>query len=354
MTGISNRDEPLRPERNRRMASANRQTNTAPIRLRQNICQGSTNIMRTAADFRYRRVASQTRPSQAPIMPRREGGYARWKALRRSKATGSIPARLTSSISFSRSPAGAWQRSIELVAAAKGISPPRRARRHAAARSTMRCSGRLPRRHRRRRRRRDPADLSARPVDPARDIDRDDPQMALGERFDDRSRDALERARQPGAEDAVDGEGGAVECRWHQRLDRSLGRIPTAPRLSLAARHAPASRARPAPGPRQNRRRRCSPPTRQRADGAASGARPRRRRRDPPFPSVRCRQPHRRSSVDRPRPSASGSAGRGGANPPGKSSSARCEHVLAHGKPCGSPSLDAPPASRYLQRRWRV
>src|SRR6516225_1905008 len=76
-----------------------------------------------------------------------------------------------------------------------------------------------------------PANLSARAVDPARDIDRDDRQPALVERLYDRPRLTLDRAGQPGAEDAVDGEGGAVERRWRQRLRGpappcgSLGRV---------------------------------------------------------------------------------------------------------------------------------
>ena len=60
---------------------------------------------------------------------------------------------------------------------------------------------------------------------------------------------------------------------------------------------------------------------------AATAARWYRRPRDPPFPLARCRQPPRRSSADRPRPSAAVSTARDGANPPRKSSSATCGHV---------------------------
>ena len=66
----------------------------------------------------------------------------------------------------------------------------------------------------------DPANFAARPVDPARDIDRDDRQPAFGKRLDDRPRGPLDRARQPGAKDAIDDEGRAVERRRRQRLDR--------------------------------------------------------------------------------------------------------------------------------------
>src|SRR5215472_15280297 len=73
----------------------------------------------------------------------------------------------------------------------------------------------------RRRPRSDAADLAAGPVDPARDIDRDDRQLALVQRCDTCTRYALDRARQTGAEDAVEDEAGAVECRRRQRFDHA-------------------------------------------------------------------------------------------------------------------------------------
>src|SRR6516165_12071294 len=69
--------------------------------------------------------------------------------------------------------------------------------------------------------RRDAANFAAGPVDPARDIDRDDRQLALVQRCDTCTRYALDRARQTAAEDAVEDEAGAVECRWRQRFDRA-------------------------------------------------------------------------------------------------------------------------------------
>ena len=100
----------------------------------------------------------------------------------------------------------------------------------------------------------DPAHLAARPVDPARDIDRDHRQPALVERLDDRPRGPLDRARQPGAEDAVDDEGRTVERRRApaarpapgQRAAASAASPRNAARPAEQRHAAPASRARPA------------------------------------------------------------------------------------------------------------
>ena len=79
--------------------------------------------------------------------------------------------------------------------------------------------------------RRDPPHLAARPVDPARDVDRDNLQPPFADRLDDGVRDAFDRSRETRTKNAVDDESGALEHRRSQRLGsarparRSLRRI---------------------------------------------------------------------------------------------------------------------------------
>ncbi len=68
--------------------------------------------------------------------------------------------------------------------------------------------------------RRDPAHLAAGAVDAARDIDRNDRHLGRIEAGDHLARHALDRPRQPGAEQRVDDEAGALDRRRHQYLDR--------------------------------------------------------------------------------------------------------------------------------------
>ena len=92
--------------------------------------------------------------------------------------------------------------------------------------------------------RRDPPHLAGRPVDAARDVDRDNRQAPFADRLDDGACDAVDRPRETRAKNAVDDEPGAVERRRRQRLDtarparRSLRRVTAQPRGGAEQREA--------------------------------------------------------------------------------------------------------------------
>ena len=137
--------------------------------------------------------------------------------------------------------------------------------------------------------RRDPSNFAARPVDAARDVDRDDRQPPLTGRLDDRARHPLDRPGETRAKNAVENERGAVEHRRLQCLDstrparRGLRSVAAQCRDGAEQRqaHRPAAlgqqarRDKPVPAivPRaaEDRQRLRRPPPRNRVGNLAAG-----------------------------------------------------------------------------------